>query len=111
MEDKTFVCIGCKRTFREKEFTPELVDLQMCPKCYTEKMTADLKQLKMTEQFTVVTLSREDLMDAGLAQEEVDRLTDEDMEELAIEILDNVLCKDCVMEDIAAVAREILNRG
>ncbi len=46
MKDKNFKCRDCKKEFREKAFTPEVVALRLCPQCYTKKMNLPKKPEK-----------------------------------------------------------------
>ena len=37
MKDKTYRCRDCDKEVREKAVTQTLVDLKLCPRCYTER--------------------------------------------------------------------------
>ena len=42
MKDKTFKCRDCKKEFRKKAYSPELVALRLCPHCYTKRAMKDI---------------------------------------------------------------------
>ena len=39
MKDKTYNCKNCNKEIREKAVTPDLVELGLCPQCYTKRAT------------------------------------------------------------------------
>ena len=54
---KSFVCRGaCGKTYRYKEFTELMGELNLCPQCYTkkinEKPSSDFKELKRQGDYT-----------------------------------------------------------
>lgn len=38
MANKNYTCKDCKKELRKKEVTQELVDLNLCPQCYTNRI-------------------------------------------------------------------------
>ena len=49
-----FICNGCKNEFKVKELTKELVDLKLCPKCFTEKNEAPPQAPEVVEQLCTI---------------------------------------------------------
>jgi len=47
MKDKIFTCQDCKKKFRVKAYTPEVVAMKLCPQCYTKRMVAKGSYIKI----------------------------------------------------------------
>ena len=60
-KDKTYKCKDCNKKIREKAVTPDLVELKLCPQCYTKRATMieTINYAKIGEQINLKKLGHD----------------------------------------------------